>query len=90
VELVRRHRCRGVGASPNGPTDFHRFDYPRPMILVLGEERRGLSPAQRGLCTDLVRIPMAGTAYSLNLAVAGSLLMYKAYRATSPRRGRSP
>ena len=50
---------------------------------MLGEERQGLSSAQRGLCTDVVSIPMVGAADSLNLAVAGSLLMYEVYRGRS-------
>jgi SpoU rRNA Methylase family len=54
---------------------------PRPTILVLGEERAGLTPLQRDLCSDFVRIPMIGAADSLNLAVAGSLLLYEVYRA---------
>jgi TrmH family RNA methyltransferase len=87
---VRRHRCRVIGASPDGSADLHRFDYPRPTILVLGEERRGLTPLQRDLCSDFVRIPMVGVADSLNLAVAGSLLLYEVYRARSVRRARSP
>ena len=82
---VRRHRCRVVGASPDGPAELHRFDYPRPTILVLGEERQGLSPFLRDLCSDLVRIPMVGAADSLNLAVAGSLLLYEVYRVRSAR-----
>jgi TrmH family RNA methyltransferase len=85
---LRRHRCRVVGASPDGAAELHRFDYPRPTILVLGEERQGLSPFLRGLCSDLVRIPMVGAADSLNLAVAGSLLLYEVFRARSAfRRG---
>lgn len=58
----------------------------RPTILVLGEERRGLTPPQRDLCSDFVRIPMIGAADSLNLAVAGSLLLYEVFRARSVRR----
>jgi TrmH family RNA methyltransferase len=82
---LRRHRCVVVGASPEGPIDLHRFDFPRPTILLLGEERRGLTPFQRGLCRRLVRIPMAGAADSLNVAIAGSLLLYEVYRArTAP------
>jgi RNA methyltransferase, TrmH family len=87
---LRRHRCRVIGASPDGSAELHRFDYPRPTILVLGEERQGLSPFQRDLCSDLVRIPMVGGADSLNLAVAGSLLLYEVYRARSARRGGTP
>ena len=84
---LRRHRCRVIGASPDGSAELHRFDYPRPTILVLGEERHGLSPFLRDLCSDFVRIPMVGAADSLNLAVAGSLLLYEVYRARAARGG---
>jgi len=87
---LRRHRCRVIGASPDGSAEIHRFDYPRPTILVLGEERQGLSPFLRDLCSDLVRIPMVGAADSLNLAVAGSLLLYEVFRARSVRRRDGP
>jgi TrmH family RNA methyltransferase len=82
-DWLRRHRCRAVGASPDGSVELHRFGYPRPTILVLGEERGGLTPTQRELCSGLVRIPMVGAADSLNLGVAGSLLLYEVYRVRS-------
>jgi TrmH family RNA methyltransferase len=87
---LRRHGCHAVGASPDGAAEFHRVAYPRPTVLLLGEERRGLSPSQRGLCPRLVRIPMVGAADSLNVAVAGSLLMYEVYRARASGRDRRP
>ena len=87
---VRRHRCRVIGALPEGSADLHNFNFRRPTILVLGEERLGLTPLQRDLCTDLVRIPMVGVGDSLNLAVAGSLLLYEVHRARSVRPARSP
>jgi TrmH family RNA methyltransferase len=80
---LRRHRCCVIGASPDGRAELHRFDYPRPTILVLGEERSGLSPYLRDICSDLVKIPMKGAADSLNLAVAGSLFMYEVYRSSA-------
>jgi len=83
---LRRHRCCVIGASPDGSAELHHFAYPRPTILVLGEERRGLTPFLRDLCSDLIRIPMVGAADSLNLAVAGSLFLYEVYRASSARR----
>lgn len=51
------------------------------MQLVLGEERKGLAPGLRELCGNLVRIPMAAGVDSLNVSVAGSLLMYEVNRA---------
>lgn len=72
-----------TGASPDGALNFHHVAYPGPTLLLLGEERQGLSAHQRTLCDQLVRIPMVGQADSLNLGVAGSLLMYEVLRANS-------
>lgn len=82
-QWIRHHRCQVIGASPDGTTDLHQFNYPRSTLLFLGEERQGLTQQQRDLCQHLVRIPMVGMADSLNLAVAGSLLMYEVYRSTA-------
>jgi RNA methyltransferase, TrmH family len=77
---VARHHLSVVAASPDGATDFHRAHYARPVVLMLGEERRGLTHEQRVIAHQIVRIPMAEGIDSLNLAVAGSLLMYEALR----------
>jgi tRNA G18 (ribose-2'-O)-methylase SpoU len=46
----------------------------------LGNERSGLTAEQRSLCETIVSIPMVAGTDSLNLAVAGSLLLYAAFR----------
>jgi RNA methyltransferase, TrmH family len=74
------HNARGIGATPEGSIDLHQWDYTRSHLFFLGEERQGLTENQRNSCQHLVRIPMVGTADSLNLAVAGSLLLYEVYR----------
>jgi tRNA G18 (ribose-2'-O)-methylase SpoU len=73
-----------VGASPDAAVSYDQVRYPRPTVLMLREERSGLSQAQRALCHQLVRIPMVAGAYSLNPGVAGSLLMYAVVAATKP------
>lgn len=77
---LHRYDCLAIGASPDGIIDLHKFNYPRSRLLFLGEERQGLTEEQRKLCQHLVKIPMVGAVDSLNLAVAGSLLMYEVYR----------
>jgi RNA methyltransferase, TrmH family len=79
-DWLQQQQCQSIGASPDGIVDLHHFDYPRSTLLFLGEERQGLTPQQRDLCQHLVRIPMQGDADSLNLGVAGSLLLYEIYR----------
>ena len=78
---IRRHDLQGVGASPEGGLDLHQFSCETTVLLFLGEERKGLTPLQRRLCDRTVRIPMVGETDSLNLAVAGSLMMYEIFRA---------
>ncbi len=77
---VRRHRCLVVGATPEAEVPYHRLRYRRPTVLLLGEEQRGLSDAQRAMCGATVSIPMVGGVDSLNLAVAGSLMLYEVFR----------
>jgi RNA methyltransferase, TrmH family len=81
---VRQQKCMVIGASPDGEVDLHKMAYPPGTLLFLGEEREGLTSIQRDLCQQLVRIPMVGAADSLNLAIAGSLMMYEVYRSRLP------
>jgi TrmH family RNA methyltransferase len=77
---VQANRLQVIGASPDGAVDYDQVRYTRPAVLVLGQERSGLAPELRPLCQQIVRIPMVAGADSLNLAVAGSLLLYEAFR----------
>ncbi|QFU93832.1 TrmH family RNA methyltransferase [Amycolatopsis sp. YIM 10] len=46
-------------------------------IVVLGHEQHGVPPDALDLLDSVVEIPMVGTGSSLNVAVAGSLVLYK-------------
>ncbi|UJW33435.1 TrmH family RNA methyltransferase [Saccharothrix sp. AJ9571] len=46
-------------------------------IVVLGHEQQGVPPEALELLDTVVEIPMVGTGSSLNVAVAGSLVLYK-------------
>jgi tRNA (guanosine-2'-O-)-methyltransferase len=45
--------------------------------VVLGHEQHGIPPEVLDLLDGAVEIPMIGTGTSLNVAVAGSLVLYK-------------
>jgi tRNA (guanosine-2'-O-)-methyltransferase len=49
----------------------------RRTVLVLGHERDGIPPAAVELLDTAVEIPMIGHGASLNVAVAGSLVLYR-------------
>ena len=69
-----------VGADEAGPHRVDAHDFRPPTLLLLGNETWGLSAAYRAQCDVLVHIPMQGTASSLNVASAGSILLYEIAR----------
>jgi TrmH family RNA methyltransferase len=50
----------------------------------MGNEQQGLTEPLAQACDRLLRIPQAGRADSLNLAVATGVMLYEARRAALP------
>lgn len=75
-----------VGAGETGTVDAWDHDFRPPTAVVVGNEAAGMSRGWTEACGTTVRIPMVGSASSLNAAVAGSVVLYEAARQrTSPR-----
>ena len=72
--------ARLVGTDENGVLDIAEYDFTAPTVVLVGNETTGLSSAWRDACDHLVRIPMAGTASSLNAATAASVVLYESAR----------
>ncbi|HUL25913.1 MAG TPA: RNA methyltransferase [Streptosporangiaceae bacterium] len=69
-----------ITTSARATVSFWAASYPRPLALLLGAEGAGLPGEVLAQGDACVRIPMVGTAESLNLAVAAGLLLYEAQR----------
>lgn len=65
----------------HGAADIRELDFTRPTVLVVGNESSGLTAGWQENCDLLVRIPMMGSASSLNAATACSIVLYEAMRA---------
>jgi TrmH family RNA methyltransferase len=66
-----------VGSSAKAEHDIATHDLTKPTILAIGNETWGLSAAYKDLCDTLVRIPISGSATSLNVACAASIMLYE-------------
>lgn len=64
----------GVELDPRA-VPLGAFVHPERAVYLLGAEDHGLTPDERDRCHHLVQIESLGTA-SMNVAVAGSLLLY--------------
>lgn len=82
--LAWRKDFRGLvaGTHLKGAVDYRSVDYSgRPVLLLMGNEQQGLPDDLTAACDHLLRIPQAGRADSLNLAVATGVMLYEVRRA---------
>lgn len=86
--LAERFRAAGgrvVGTHLAGAVDHRRVDWTRsPLLVVMGNEARGLSPEAAAACDELALVAMSGRADSLNLAVSAGIVLYESRRHALP------
>jgi TrmH family RNA methyltransferase len=77
VKWSRGGKYQLIGTSAHGDVHYQTLVPKVPWILVLGNEQKGLAPAQTDACNVVVSLPMKGRVSSLNLAVAAGVLLYQ-------------
>ena len=69
-----------VGATGESSTNIYEFDWNRDLVLVMGNESKGLSRVVRDQCHHLVSIPQLGKLASLNVSVATGIILSEIVR----------
>jgi len=80
LEQMKQAHVWVVGLDERGSQDYFDYDFRSDCLLVLGREGAGLHDLVKKTCDHLLRIPMAGEISSLNVSVAGAVVMYEAMR----------
>ncbi|WP_263366390.1 23S rRNA (guanosine(2251)-2'-O)-methyltransferase RlmB [Edaphobacter bradus] len=80
LEQMKKAHVWVVGLDERGTPDYTDYDFSSDTVLVLGREGAGLHDLVKKTCDHLLRIPMAGQVSSLNVSVAGAVVMYEALR----------
>jgi len=73
-----------VGTDESGGPTPWSVDYRPPTVLLIGNEKWGLSAGLRDVAAIMVRIPIDGFASSLNVACAASIVLYEVQRQRTP------
>lgn len=84
VNTIKELKQKGywvVGTDMNG-TDYRKIDYSGKIVIVIGNEGRGMSRLVRENCDFIASIPMRGKVNSLNASVAAALMIYEVMRCT--------
>ena len=77
LEEVKSRNIWTVGLDERAPQTYDQLDYKMDCAIILGAEGHGLHEQIRKKCDFLVSIPMLGKVPSLNVSVAGALVMYE-------------
>ena len=80
VKFLRDSGFKIVGTSDKKQLAYTKADYTGPVAIVLGAEDKGISPEIMKLCDTQVIIPEFGHINSLNVSVAGGIMIYEVVR----------
>jgi len=79
-EWLRRRSVKAVATTPSATALYSDADLRGPLAIIMGSEQYGLTDYWLKESDQLVRIPMAGQADSLNVAMAAIITLFEAVR----------
>ena len=79
IEYFKKQGFWVIGTDMDG-TDYKEVDYKGKIIIVIGNEGKGLSRLVKENCDFIASIPMKGTVNSLNASVAAAIILFETRR----------
>jgi len=87
AEFIKYCRTNGIqvvaAALVDSTVEYTKVDFSKPTAILLGAEDNGLPHEVIEKCDHTAKIPMNGIADSLNVSVAGAVILYEALRQRS-------
>jgi len=77
IDSLKKEGFWIYGADAGCGENLYSLDYSSHAGLVLGSEGKGIRPLVRKKCDFLISIPMTNTIDSLNVSVAGGIILYE-------------
>jgi TrmH family RNA methyltransferase len=69
-----------IGTDSTGTVPLDEYKIKRPVMLILGNEAKGMSVKLKDLCDKIIRIPLKGNVNSLNVSCAASIIMWEIFK----------
>lgn len=69
-----------AGTDLSAKQDVYKMKFDMPLVVVIGNESKGMGRLIKEKCDFLVKLPMLGQLNSLNASVAAGVLMYEVVR----------
>ena len=75
IDRFKKYGYRVYGAEADGENFYYEEDYPDKVCLVLGSEGNGIRKKVKEHCDKVVKIHLKGHINSLNVSVAGGIIL---------------
>ena len=69
-----------IGTDSNGNIGLNDYMVKRPVMMIIGNEAKGMSIKLKEICDKIIKIPMEGNVNSLNVSCASTIIMWEIYK----------
>ncbi len=80
VKYLQDSGLMAIACTEKASESIYHTNYTGPVVIILGDEEKGISDRLIRLADRLVSIPMTGSINSLNVSVAGAIILYEVIR----------
>jgi TrmH family RNA methyltransferase len=76
----KKNKMEIIGTDSAGDSPLNECKIKRPVMLIIGNEAKGMSVKLKELCDKIIKIPMNGDVNSLNVSCAASVFMWEIFK----------
>jgi TrmH family RNA methyltransferase len=84
IEYIKNQKVKNnmeiIGTDSTGTVSLENSTLKRPIMIIMGNEAKGMSVKLKELCDKIIKIPMEGNINSLNVSCAASIIMWEIYK----------
>jgi len=84
VEYIKIQKLKNnmeiIGTDSTGTMSLENCRIKRPVMVIIGNEAKGMSIKLKELCDKIIKIPIGGNVNSLNVSCAASIIMWEIYK----------
>ena len=78
--VVKRAKESGlsvISCSEKGEKNIDQINFKKPVLIIIGSEKNGISPPLMKLSNEIGKIPIFGKTASLNASVASGIILFE-------------
>jgi len=76
----KKNNMEIIGTDSDGIVSIKDCQLNKPVMLIIGNEAKGMSIGLKEICDKIIKIPMEGNINSLNVSCAASIIMWEIYK----------